>query len=604
MQNRSNEMPTGFDSFNGATNPATPSPSGDPLAAGAGQELLKINGEPDAPDDSTSTPRDASNGEAFLEPAEATGGDTMAAPDASNVSTMRPEGSTPVTAEMPERGAPSPAAEDKGRDAISGDRFGEYKWTEFDVPSIGTVHLVKGADGKAYLIETGHGNPLAHRIGGKMCNEVLQNLAMKQGKFLTQQKLAELNASLRALASTIKVTREVWYRVAPIEGGIMLDVGDEARTQLKVTADGIETIHDMSPVLFRRTSTMRALPPLVDEGDITLLNKYVNLNDEENILLILWMTYTMSRVKRDGTSFVILVIQGDQGSGKTSLCNNIIIPLIDPSIVGVQTFARTAKDIAIVFDNAHVACFDNVRNFKADPSDLLCMVATGAGLSGRSLYTDSDQHVDRLHGALVMNGIHSIVLQPDLAERCLVVYTKSLAGKRKTSTEMATELLADRPKIFRGLLDVIVEIFAAMPKAVITKQERMIDFVEWAAAFEAAKGLPDVLQQAYSTSMQESQHEMLRSNCLAAAILEFVDGMTASVWSGSPQELFARLSEVYSLNQQRSIDWPANAIALSKRLNGLKASLLSQGIEVQLSRGKERKITIFVKKPSNGEVSE
>lgn len=604
MDSRSNEMPTGFDSFNEAKNSATSSLSGDPLEAGATRELLKITGEPDAPDDSTPNPRDASNAEVFLEAAEATGGDTSAAPDASNASTPRQEDSTPVNAEMPEQGAPSPAAEDTGRDAISGDRFGEYKWTEFDVPSIGTVHLVKGADGKAYLIEAGHGNPLAHRVGGKMCNEVLQNLAMKQGKLLTQQKLAELSASLRALASTITVTREVWYRVAPIEGGIMLDVGDEARTQLQVTADGIKVVHHMSPVLFRRTSTMRALPALVDEGDLSLLKNHVNLSEEENILLILWMTYTMSRVKRDGTSFVILVIQGDQGSGKTSLCNNIIIPLIDPSIVGVQTFARTAKDIAIIFDNAHVACFDNVRNFKADPSDLLCMVATGAGLSGRSLYTDSDQHVDRLHGALVMNGIHSIVLQPDLAERCLVVYTKSLAGKRKTSTEMATELLADRPKIFRGLLDVIVEILAAMPKAVITKQERMIDFVEWAAAYEAAKGLPDVLQQAYSSSMQESQHEMLQGNSFAAAIIDFADELKSSVWIGTPQELFVRLSEVYSINQQRSSGWPSNAIGLSKRLNGLKASLLSQGIEVQMSRGKKRKITIFVKKPSNGEVSE
>lgn len=604
MDSRSNEMATEFDSFSEATNSATSNPSGDPLAAGTGQELLKITGEPDALDASTPTPRDASNAEVFLEAAETTGGNTSAAPDASNASTLRPEGSTPVTAEMPERGAPSPAAEDKGRDAISGDRFGEYKWTEFDVPSIGTVHLVKGADGKAYLIEAGHGNPLAHRVGGKMCNEVLQNLANKHGKLLTQKKLAELNAMLRALASTIKVIREVWYRVAPMEGGIMLDVGDEARTQLKVTADGIETIHDMSPVLFRRTSTMRALPPLVDEGDITLLNKYVNLNDEERILFILWMTYTMAQPKQEGKSYVILVIQGDQGSGKSSLCNNVIIPLLDPSSVGVQTFPKTAKDLAIVCENSHVACFDNVRNFKAETSDLLCMASTRSALSGRTLYSDSDQHVDVLHGAIVLNGIHPFVLQPDLGERCMTVYTKSLVGQRKTSEEMRKELLADRPAIFRALLDIIVAIFGAMPEAVITKQERMIDFVKWAAAFEAAKGLPDVLQQAYSASMQESQHEMLRGNSFASAILDFADDLKSSVWVGTPQELFVRLSEVYSINQQRSIDWPSNAIGVSKRLNGLKASLLSQGIEVQLSRGKERKITIRVTKPSNGEVSE
>lgn len=604
MDDRSNQVETGFDSFNQASNSAAPSPSGDPLEAGATRELLKITGEPDALDASTPTSQDANNAEAFLEAAEATGSDTTAAPDASDASAPRPEDSTPVNAEMPEQGAPSPAAEDKGRDAISGDRFGEYKWTEFDVPSIGTVHLVKGADGKAYLIETGHGNPLAHRIGGKMCNDVLQNLAMKQGKFLTPQKLAQLNTSLRALASTIKVTREVWYRVAPIEGGIMLDVGDEARTQLQVTADGIEIVHHMSPVLFRRTSTMKELPKLAETGNLDLLKKYVNFTDSDRLLFIAYLTYTMAQPKQEGKSYVILVIQGDQGSGKSSLCNNVIIPLLDPSSVGVQTFPKTAKDLAIVCENSHVACFDNVRNFKAETSDFLCMASTRSALSGRTLYSDSDQHVDVLHGAIVLNGIHPFVLQPDLGERCMTVYTKSLVGQRKTSEEMRKELLADRPAIFRALLDIIVAIFGAMPEAVITKQERMIDFVKWAAAYEAAKGLPDVFQQAYSASMQESQHEMLRGNSFASAILDFADDLKSSVWVGTPQELFVRLSEVYSINQQRSIDWPSNAIGVSKRLNGLKASLLSQGIEVQLSRGKERKITIRVTKPSNGEVSE
>ncbi len=114
MIDRGNEMPTGFDSFNQASNSAAPSPSGDPLEAGATRELLKITGEPDALDASTPTSQDANNAEAFLEAAEATGSDTTAAPDASDASAPRPEDSTPVNAEMPEQGAPSPAAEDTG----------------------------------------------------------------------------------------------------------------------------------------------------------------------------------------------------------------------------------------------------------------------------------------------------------------------------------------------------------------------------------------------------------------------------------------------------------------------------------------------------------
>jgi hypothetical protein len=39
-------------------------------------------------------------------------------------------------------------------------------------------------------------------------------------------------------------------------------------------------------------------------------------------------------------------------------------------------------------------------------------------------------------------------------------------------------------------------------------------------------------------------------------------------------------------------EWPQNAIALSKRLLPLQAGLASQGIRLEMQRGRERKVII------------
>jgi hypothetical protein len=118
------------------------------------------------------------------------------------------------------------------------------------------------------------------------------------------------------------------------------------------------------------------------------------------------------------TNFVILVLQGDQGSGKTFLCN-IVQSLLDPSVVGVQTFPHNQKDLVISALNSHVLFYDNLRDIKPLMSDTLCTAATGGHLTTRRLYTDAEQQVHRLHVALVLNGIHSFIEQPDLAQRSL-----------------------------------------------------------------------------------------------------------------------------------------------------------------------------------------
>ena len=314
------------------------------------------------------------------------------------------------------------------------------------------------------------------------------------------------------------------------------------------------------------------------------------------ILFIAWLSYTLAHPKVSTSKYIILVLQGDQGTGK-SFISQLIIMLLDPSRVGVQVFPGNAKDLTIAGQHAHVLCYDNMRSFRQNMSDILCMASTGGAISNRALYSDADQHVHNLHVALVLNGIHSFINQSDLAQRCLCIRTGAMPeSQRKSEAAMDKELEADLPVIFRGLIDLIAAVFKHLPDAEVTNPERMLDFVHWLAAMERAHGIPAGIYQAeYSYVLHEAQLDSLMANLLAAAIIEFAnDRMKDDKWVGSPGELLDKLNLMVSEGTTRSIEWPKNPIALSKRLNSLSASLLTQGISVELGRGNQRTITIKI----------
>jgi len=122
----------------------------------------------------------------------------------------------------------------------------------------------------------------------------------------------------------------------------------------------------------------------------------------------------------------------------------------------------------------------------------------------------------------------------------------------------------------------------------------MLELVHWLAAMEKVHGIPVGIYQAeYSNVLHEAQFDSLMENLLAAAIIDFAnEHMKDGEWTGTATELLNKLNFMAPDGTMRSYEWPKNPIALSKRLNSLKASLLTQGINVEFSRGKQRKITI------------
>ena len=447
-------------------------------------------------------------------------------------------------------------------------------------------------NGKSLAVIKDHGNYFALRIGSRTSNNRIRQIAQDNGITLRKNDLGEINEYLQAQAETALIIRSAWYRYAPYENGIEVDLGDFGHTRVRLNAVGWELITEGSETLFYRPpSTLEIVRP-APEGKVELLKKHLNMSLSDQMLYIAWLTYTLAHPKIPSSNYVILVLQGNQGSGKSSHCKNVILRILDPSSTGVQIMPTNIKDLAVAVYNKHVVCFDNVREIRPHMADAICIVSTGGSLTGRQLYRDAEQSVIQMHCAVVLNGIHSLIDQPDLAQRCLhIEFFPIPEHKRKSEKVLIQELNEDLPAIMCGLFNLISDVLKHLPTVKVTNPERMIDFVYWLAAMEVALNVPPgVYQAAFSEAVNQGQLDSLLDNTLASAVVDFAN--RTGDWSDTPAKLLLELNRAADKHMQRDRDWPQNPIALSKRLKPLMASLATQNIQLTFTRGKNRTITI------------
>ena len=458
----------------------------------------------------------------------------------------------------------------------------------------GGLDVILDQNANAFAVIRNEGNPYALLIGSRALNNIIRAAAAKEGTRLSRAELTEINEHLRAHAEMSGKVTWVWQRIAQIEDGVEIDLGDPLHRRVRINAGRVEIVESGSDTIFYRSEISRAMVIPAENGDICLLRQYVNLDATQFFLCTAWMSYVLAHSKVPNTKFPILLVSGGQGTGKSYL-SRLIRDLIDPASIDVQVMPSTIKDLSIATQHSHVLCLDNMRNLPPHMSDALCMTSTGGKVTGRQLYTDSGQIVLNLHAAVMLNGIHSLVEQSDLAERSLPLYLKPIGeSNRKSESEMQRQLQTDMPIIQRGLFNMVAKGLLHLSQAKVTRPHRMLDFCRWLAALEIADGIPaGIFQEAYSEALTQGQLNALLDNHFAATVLEFAEGLDGDEWSDTPAKLLIELNARLPRSTHRSRDWPDNPIALSKRLQSLQAGLLTQEVRVEFSRGKERTITIW-----------
>lgn len=243
--------------------------------------------------------------------------------------------------------------------------------------------------GTAYAaVQTGARREVLRLNSRQMRSWVARTMRTEIRKTIGKNAIDEAITTLEGIARFDCEMRPLQLRIAAHDGAIYVDLGDESGDCVRASAEGWEVIA-ASPVMFRRTDSMRPLPRPTRGGGLDELRPFVNLPDDDaHLLFVAWLVAAL----RPGKPFPILALHGEQGTAK-STATRVVRALVDPNLAPIRSAPRKEDDLTIAAIHSHVVAFDNLSGAQPWLSDALCRLATGGGLSKRTLFTDDDETV-------------------------------------------------------------------------------------------------------------------------------------------------------------------------------------------------------------------
>jgi hypothetical protein len=196
------------------------------------------------------------------------------------------------------------------------------------------------------------------------------------------------------------------------------------------------------------------------------------------------------------TSFPILLIEGRQGTAKSTI-GDMLVLLCDPphGAKGARiTMPRGDQNLLVHASGVRVVFIDNSSDISTAEADSLCRLATGGGTSTRQLYSDDSEHTANAVRPTVITCIGTPTGRGDFLDRCVRVTAQPIAVRR-TEEAVLTAFEADRPKMLGFVLDAMTAALRNKPDLVARagagelKLVRMADFALWVEGAAEVFGL-------------------------------------------------------------------------------------------------------------------
>jgi hypothetical protein len=371
----------------------------------------------------------------------------------------------------------------------------------------------------------------------------------------------------------------VAVRVAEQGEAIYLDLADDKWQAVEVTARGWRVVAD-PPVKFIRRRGMLALPVPVVGGNIDELRPLLNLpGDNDWMLYVSWLVAAL----RPGRPFPVLVVNGEQGSAKSTLCR-MARALIDPNQAPLRRPPREDRDLMIAATNGWVVAFDNLSGIAQVFSDALCALATGGGFSTRELYTDADEKLFDAMRPVMLNGIEDIATRPDLLDRAITLTLSEIPEDcRRDEDDLWQQFYRARPRILGALLDAVGAALKNRPGVRLTSKPRMADFACWVVAAEPALPWPaGAFLNAYAGNRGQANALALESSIVTAPLMSLL-GRT-NPYEGTALELLNELEKIADEKTRKRKDWPDKPRKLSGELRRLSPNLRRVGVTVKFGK--------------------
>jgi hypothetical protein len=376
--------------------------------------------------------------------------------------------------------------------------------------------------------------------------------------------------TLTGIARFAGSEHEVFLRAAKLDDRYYIDLCNADWQVVEITPAGWQVL-DNSPVKFRRTDAMRALPLPAQQGDISPLWSVTNVPEDNRPLYVAWMLESF----RPDTPFPLMELNGDQGTGKSDTHDNSR-ELVDPSRVNLRSAPKNVEDIYVGAANNWVISFNNLSRLSAAQQDALCTLATGGGFSARTLFANDQETLIEAKRPVILNGIATLATAQDLVDRTIKFDLPSLKTRRSAAA-LKEEFDRHKPTIFAGILDLFVKTLAELPQVVIDNPPRMADFVHLGEAMFRAQGKPaGEFLKLYRANQQRAIEQTLDASPVAVALQKYVDARKEG-FEGTVKTLRDDLRHY----RDDADSWPRSVRGFADTLRRAAPGLRMVGVEVR-----------------------
>jgi len=375
-----------------------------------------------------------------------------------------------------------------------------------------------------------------------------------------------VNDAIRVIMSDASTSDPVttYLRYARVAEVIYIDLGDSTGEAIEVTANGWQII-DRPPIYFRRTALTAPFPRPGIGGDVNQLFEIVNIPEELRGIVIGFLISSMD----ESISHPIPGVNGEQGSGKTSLCRKLS-SLIDPSPVAVQSPPRDLAALQDIAAGVYVISLDNLSKYSDALSDGLCTMVSGGAAVRRKLYEDKDQVVLKFKRVVILNGINLTEMREDLADRVIPIHLPRISEEqRRSDADLEATWAEVYPSIFGAMLDLLSQVLRILPSIRLESMPRMADFARYLAGLDEIRGTDSLPQ--YLKEIGKSASNAIDTDSFLKALEKHLSG----TWIGTASELKDELNKYAPLEFDKS--WPNNAKQVTEKLARTAPTLRKAG---------------------------
>lgn len=438
--------------------------------------------------------------------------------------------------------------------------------------------LGQSSEGKPFAVPT-TGPHIARMItvGDQRLRNELSSLYMT--RYGSVPNMSALNDALGVIQHRAlqQEPTPVYLRIAPIAGGVAIDLGDRTGRAVLVTGDGW-TIGE-PPVLFRRTVLTDRLPMPQRGGSLDMLRALLNVDDDAWELV---RGFLVGSLITDG-GLPVGVITGEQGTGKSG-ATKMLVQLLDPSKAPVRSVPKDERDWIVSSSASQVVALDNVSHIDQQLSDSICKAATGDGLVTRELYTNGEVSYVSIKRTVILNTIGTGSLRGDLADRTVPLrLTRISRQARRTEKELTDSFTQLCPQLLGGLYDLLSATLRVRPTIDLDELPRMADFAITLAALDEATG-----SHALATYLERSallSEDVVGSDPVALAVMDLV-ARNGGVWKGTQTDLYRQLQRPEHVDRKY---WPATPHKLRTVVDRAAPAMETLGVTFTDSRtGKGR----------------